>query len=860
MSADDEFPIDRPVAPAYDVFDRTPVADSLKTFLYQSVVEFNFDRKRHSTFFGGVEDRLVDHGLRNPEHTARFERSAILTRARNGSPLQLDKSARVFDDTPDNRNTGFWRNAGKEGFLFSISDTALNLRSGKLANTDSNAPRLEELTRRVHSLQSSGSSAAALAEAERCIALHPASAELLNLAAAAAMSLGESSKAEKYWLAAIRAESDYVDAYSNLALLFFEEGRFEEAASLCLRAIEILPTHANALNHLGLALMATGRSIKAEKAFRQALSSAPDHADALNNLGLLLKGRGNLTEAEAVIRQALRLAPTHARAHNNLGVVLLATRQGALAAASLKRAVEISPGFADAHNNLGLALLDSNQLQAAEEAFEKALTLDPRHPIAMMNLGVLQKKRGRYAAAEALFRRSMEFSADNGNAAGEAYFCARYLCDWTHKLDDESQLTSMIHRGVSNISPFIFLTIDNPSIPNMAALQLQAATLYSREPCRLAEQHPAASRPAPRHRHAVLRVGYLSSDFHEHATMHLLRGVLRAHDRSKFAIYGFSYGTIHDSMTEQAKAACSVFRDISGLSDLDAAQLISADEIDILVDLKGFTLDSRPEISALRPAPIIVSWLGYPGSLGDARLADYIIGDPIVTPPDAAEFFTERIVTMPHCYQPNDRERPLPKTPSRAQAGLPENAFVFCCFNASYKITGEVFGVWCRLLAVVPDSVLWLLDAPPEAVSNLRSEAERRNIASQRLIFAPTKSLSEHLARLQLADLALDTFPYTSHTTASDALWAVVPLVTRIGDTFPSRVAASLLHSIGLPDLITNNMDDYYSLAKQLATNPEALTDVKDRLATGKLDNPLFNTEEFTKELEKLYIRIWNES
>ncbi len=320
---------------------------------------------------------------------------------------------------------------------------------------------------------------------------------------------------------------------------------------------------------------------------------------------------------------------------------------------------------------------------------------------------------------------------------------------------------------------------------------------------------------------------------------------------------GYSYGDTDDAVTAQARSHCDVFREVAEWPDGDVAGLIATDGIDILVDLKGFTRDTRLEIPAQRPAPLIVSWLGYPGSLGHARLADYIIGDAVVTPLTHAAHFSETLALMPYCYQPNDRGRQIGTTPSRAQAGLPDAGFVFCSFNQNFKFNPQSFDVWCRLLLAVPGSVLWLLPTSEVAMANLKREAVARGVNGERLIFTTMLPLSEHLARLQLADLALDTFPYNSHTTGSDALWAGVPMVTRCGDTFASRVAASLLTAAGVPELVTHSWDEYFALAKSLAWDPQRLLGLREKLVRGRLEVPLFDTVRFTRDLERMYRNMW---
>jgi predicted O-linked N-acetylglucosamine transferase (SPINDLY family) len=309
-------------------------------------------------------------------------------------------------------------------------------------------------------------------------------------------------------------------------------------------------------------------------------------------------------------------------------------------------------------------------------------------------------------------------------------------------------------------------------------------------------------------------------------------------------------------MRTRLKKGFDRFEDVRVLTTEDAARKIHADGIDILIDLKGYTAHTRSQILALRPAPVQVNYLGYPGTMG-AKFVDYLIGDPIVTPPDHADDYTEQLALLPYSYQPNDRHRPLATKPTRAECGLPEKAFVFCGFNQTFKILPGVFDIWMRLLREVSDSVLWLLKANRWAEDNLRREATARGVAAERLIFAPRLPLAQHLARQQQADLLLDTLPYNAHTTASDALWTGVPVVTCMGDTFAARVAGSLLHAVGLSELVTHSLDDYAALSLKLALWPEELRKVREKLAANRNATPLFDTISFTRDIEVLYERMW---
>lgn len=357
------------------------------------------------------------------------------------------------------------------------------------------------------------------------------------------------------------------------------------------------------------------------------------------------------------------------------------------------------------------------------------------------------------------------------------------------------------------------------------------------------------------HGHRI-RLGYLSCDFHQHATALLMVEMLESHSRHRFELHAYSYGRDDGSaMHQRLKHRFEHFTDISALDDVQAARAIHRDEIDILIDLKGYTAGTRTMLLTYRPAPIQVSYLGYPGTLGGG-FCDYLISDRFITPSEHAGDYSEALACMPHSYQPHGRHVSETEIPSRTMAGLPDEGLVMCCFNQAYKFTPQVFAIWCHLLALIPDSVLWLL-SDDQAEGNLRREALQRGIAPHRLVFAPQLPQAPHLARLSLADLVLDTSPYNAHTTASDALWAGVPVLTCAGDTFASRVAGSLLHAVGLPELVTSSLQDYAQLAIELLMDPPRLIELRQRLVGLRALAPLFDVETYTRHLEALYIEMW---
>ncbi|WP_157235110.1 O-linked N-acetylglucosamine transferase, SPINDLY family protein [Methylosinus sp. LW4] len=432
---------------------------------------------------------------------------------------------------------------------------------------------------------------------------------------------------------------------------------------------------------------------------------------------------------------------------------------------------------------------------------------------------------------------------------------SRGMCEWGDFAGDAKALDDLLEAGRSGSLP-PFLLLSQPGVG--ATDQRRCSELWTRDRRAAAVAARLALdfqfRPADGRK---IRLGYLSNDFHDHATALLLIETLEAHDRERFCVNAYSYGADDGkSMRRRLVGAFDSFVDIEALSDGDAARAIHRDEVDILIDLKGFTANARSGILMLRPAPVQVNYLGYPGTLGE-DICDYIITDDYVTPFASAGDYSESFAYMPNSYQPHGRAGPIGTIPTREAMGLPEQGVVFCCFNQAYKFTPEMFDVWCRLLDAVPGSVLWLLGAPM-AEGNLRNEAWRRGVNGGRLIFAPDMAQGEHLARLQLADLVLDTAPYNAHTTASDALWAGVPIVTCSGSTFPSRVAGSLLRAVGLTELIAADLDDYFDLAYRLAVDPAHLAELKAKLARNRADAALFDVPAYTRDLEGLYRSMWN--
>jgi len=478
------------------------------------------------------------------------------------------------------------------------------------------------------------------------------------------------------------------------------------------------------------------------------------------------------------------------------------------------------------------------------------LALKPNYPEAFYNMGNAWRELGKLEGAVAAYQKALQLRPDYAEAFSQLAYHRWRTCDWTDYEASQNRLLDLVRSGAARVPPFYLLSTAATPADQLACARQWLAPLL-----------PTAGevfRHTPPKMRPRIRLGYLSGDFHEHATADLTAELFERHDRSRFEVVAYSYGRDDGSpMRRRLECAFDRFVDLAPLSHRDAAARIHQDGIDILVDLKGYTHHARPQIMARRPAPVQVNYLGYPATTG-ADFIDYIIVDSFVVPVDHQPFFTERLVHLPGCYQANNTRRDISATaPSRVDCGLPRDAFVFCSFNNSYKITPAFFDIWMRLLNAVRGSVLWLL-APNDLVSrNLRREAERRGVDPDRLVFAAIVPRPEHLARHRHADLFLDALPCNAHTTASDALWAGLPVLTCAGTTFASRVAGSLLTALGLPELIATSPSDYERMARELASQRQRLMTMRDALARHRDAGMLFDCARFTHQIEAAYSRMW---
>jgi protein O-GlcNAc transferase len=482
----------------------------------------------------------------------------------------------------------------------------------------------------------------------------------------------------------------------------------------------------------------------------------------------------------------------------------------------------------------------------ALEWFDRAIAAQPDYAVAWANRGYTLGDLKQVEPAIASLQRARAAGYADPALLGALFDQQLQACDWTDFEALRDNIARLVEQGRPADLPFSFLSHSTSAQAQLQCAEMRVRTRFP--------QMPAALWTGDAYGHDKIRVAYVSSDFRDHAVAHLIAGLFERHDRARFEITGYALGPrIDDSMRRRIAAAFDQFHDVADLGDMEVAGMIRAAETDIAVDLNGFTTHCRPGIFAHRCAPVQINYLGYPGAMG-STLADYILDDPEVIPAGAESAYGEQVIRLPHAYQINDARRQIAeRTPSRAEVGLPQEAFVFCCFNANYKINPPVFDVWMRLLGRIEGSVLWLFESNPLAARNLRAEAEARGMAGDRIVFAPRAAPADHLARHRLADLFLDTGPYNTHTTASDALWAGLPLVTCRGETFASRVAASLLRATGLPELITDSLEAYEALAHDLATNPARLDELRARLAATRDTAPLFDTDLSRRHIEAAY-------
>jgi protein O-GlcNAc transferase len=697
---------------------------------------------------------------------------------------------------------------------------------------------------------------------------------------------GRLAEAESLYLQSLTADKDFYPALHLMGVIRLQQGRAAEALPYIERALTLRPDTPETLANYGIALQSTGRYEEALVALERVVSLHPNDSGAWSNRGALLSKLDRNEEALADFNRAVALDPAHADAWLNRGQTLMAMNRPEEALESYDRVLQLRPDHVEVRNSRGLALKAMGRASAALvefdrvlqerpdhvrawvnratvlgamgqvdreiESYGRALTIQPDMPEALIGrASCLRTHEGDFAGAIADQERAVAVQPNYPNARGDLLHMKMQTADWRDLACERAALDQAVRAGQRVVQPYVYQALSSSPADLLASARIYAKHNYPPLP----PQHRRGRREGK------IRLGYLCGEFRAQATMHLAAGLFEHHDRARFEVTGFDNSRDDGSpMRRRIVAAFDKFVPIQTSSDREAAQLIARDEIDILINLNGYFGTPRTGVFAHRPAPIQVNYLGFPGSLG-ADYMDYILADIEVIPEGEEQFYCEKVVRLPGSYQINDGRRPRPAPSTRAEHGLRETDFVFCHFNYSYKITPEMFGVWLRLLENTPSSVLWLLESNTLFAVNLRKEAARAGIDPDRLVFAPPMEISAHLSRLALGDLFLDSLPYNAHTTASDALWAGLPFITCRGTAFAGRVAASLLRAVGLPELITNSLDEYESLALKLTKDRALLQSYRARLTHDPTRLPLFDTARTTRYIEAAYeemVARWN--
>ena len=732
-------------------------------------------------------------------------------------------------------------------------------------------------------LRANGQADEAVAIFDRALAVQPNLAEALYNRGVALGDLQRFETAVDSYDRALVLQPEMVAAMVNRAAALAAMQRYDDAIRGYDRVLAMQPGNALALAWRGQVRRTMGLPEQALADYDRALALDPTLDDAQYGRGVALMDLKRASDALAAFNAVMPSYHSNTEMLNNRGVALWNLKRPAEALESFERALALEPGFAEAWGNRGLALRDLARHQDALVSFDQVLRLEPRNAVAWNSRGNVLRDMKDFAAAIENYSKAVELRANYADALinrgyarwalkqneagtedverglqidpgypyglGELLHVRMYSADWHDFAERKAELERLVRAGKQAIQPFNFQAIAETPADSQACSRIWA---QARHP-----EQPSAPHDPELRKGRKIRIGYLSGEFRQQATAILMAGLYEKHDRDQFELVALDCGENDQSeMRGRLERAFDRWISITALSDDDAAQLIRANEIDILVSLNGYFGAARMGIFAYRPAPIQVNYLGFPATLG-APYIDYIVADEVVIPQSEQAFYDEKIVYLPGSYQANDdRGRPAAPAPARAEAGLPQTGFVFCNFNNAYKLTPDTFESWMRILDGVENSVLWLLESAAPYGDNLRKEAWKHGIAPERIIFAPDLPTDQHYGRIALADLFLDGLPYNAHTTASDALWAGVPLITCRGTAFPGRVAASLLLAAGLPELVTKNRADFEALAIKLANDPAALAKLRGKVAKAKR-SALFNTAAFTGHIEDAYRTMW---
>jgi len=660
---------------------------------------------------------------------------------------------------------------------------------------------------------------------------------------------GKIDKADLILNEILQKDINNADTIFELGIIYARANKFSEA-SVIFSCLQLYKNNDIRIHYnLGLIHSLHGEHHLALAAYDLAIKIKPDDAEVLINIGSTYIDIKNYVLALEVLEKAIQISPNIPEAWSNKGIVLNNLNLYQESIDAYEEAIKLDSNHYKAWSNKSVPLNKLKKFSESLNSCDKALDLKPDYAEGWANKGVTLYELKRYNEALAHYDKALDLKPDINWLYGSLIQAKIKICNWSDLSKFLKVISKKVKENLETIYPFSLLALCNEPLLHKKSSEIYAQSLYP--------YNPVLGPISKRSQDQKIRIGYFSADFKNHPVGLLIAELFELHDRNQFAIYGFSLVTAADEMRQRLQRAFDYFIDAQEMSDIEIARLSRSLNIDIAIDLTGFTQNARTGVFAHRAAPIQVNYLGYPGTMG-ADYIDYIIADKTLIPPESKSCYSEKVIYLPNSYQVNDRKRLISDRQfTREELGLPESAFVFCCFNNNFKILPATFEGWMRILKAAEGSVLWLLEDNSWAEKSLKKEAEKQGIAADRLVFARRLPLPDHLARHRKADLFLDTFPYNAHTTASDALWAGLPILTLMGNSFASRVAASLLNAIGLTELIVNTPEKYEALAIELALNPKKLSNIKSKLVNNRLTTSLFDTPVFAKNLEIAYIKTY---
>jgi predicted O-linked N-acetylglucosamine transferase (SPINDLY family) len=686
---------------------------------------------------------------------------------------------------------------------------------------------------------------------QQFLVINPENADVIHLLGVIAHQMGQHQAAFDLIAQAIKFNSKEASYHSNHGIVLQKLGKLADAVDSFDKAIALKPDYVEAYSNRGVAMQELKQFDAAVASYDKAIALKPDYAEAYYNRGVVLQEFNQFDAAVASFDKAIALKPNYAEAYSNRGVAFQALKQLDAAMASFDKAIALKPDYAVAYCNRGGTLLELKQFDVAVASCYTAIALKPDYASAYCNRGIALQELKQFDAAVASYDKAIELKPDYEYLLGIRHHAKMLMCDWQGFAQNVHELNQKIQRNEKASPCFPALSLPISLKDQHTVTEIWSKNKYPKN---------VSLGPIPKiSRQSKICIAYYSGDFKDHPVSILTVGLFESHERAKFESIAFSFGPdSQDDYRSRLTNAFDKFIDVKGKSDREIAELSRSLGVDIAIDLGGYTGDCRVGIFSYRAAPIQISYIGYLGTMG-ADYYDYLIADRTLIPIESQVYYSEKIVYLPS-YQVNDDKQEIPNVAiNRQELNLPINGFVFCCFNANYKITPSTFDGWMRILKAVPDSVLLLYSGIQSAADNLKLEAEKRGVSQNRLIFGKKITRSQYMARFRSADLFLDTLPYNAGATASDALWAGLPVLTCMGEAFASRYAASLLFAIGLPELVTQTQDEFESLAIELATNSIKLKEIKDKLESNRLTTPLFDTLRFTKNMEAAYIKMYEQ-